>query len=101
MAKIDWSEFDRWVDEKVGPDANARDLAMFAQKMDVIADSYGGTDGRYEEADRIWGRAFEAAEREGGALEMERLARENSWITPTAREADLAQERDDGFGWGL
>jgi hypothetical protein len=69
--------------------ASVRVQALFdhAQQLEERADSRGGHANDYRVADQAWQRAFKAAEREGGAQLLEKMAVEYGFSTPASREA--------------
>ena len=72
-----------------------RELFWHAQELEEYADSMGANPDLYAVADEAWSKAFDAAERAGGAKAMEQLAAAYGWSTPAQREADQADKPDN------
>jgi hypothetical protein len=77
------------------------ELFWHAQQLEEYADSMGADPQLYAVADEAWQKAFDAAERAGGAQQMERYAAVFGWSTPAQREAQQNDHhtRDDPGDW--
>jgi hypothetical protein len=83
---------DEIIESELGPKPTPQQLHGLAQELEEIADSHMDP-ARYLRADVAWVKAFDAAERTGGASLKEELSRAYGWDTPVAREARGAPPR--------